>query len=86
MRQKLTTIGSNNGLSPGRYQTIILTNAGILLNQTLESFIEIHIFKCIWNCRLNNGVYFVLASMRKIQAPQNKAQQTVCLSCGANCI
>ena len=28
---KLTIIGSNNGLSPGRRQAIILTNAGILL-------------------------------------------------------
>ena len=28
---KLTIIGSDNGLSPGRHKTIILTNAGILL-------------------------------------------------------
>ena len=28
---KLTTIGSDNGLSPGRRQAIIWTNAGILL-------------------------------------------------------
>ena len=28
---KLTTIGSDNGLLPGRYQAIIWTNAGILL-------------------------------------------------------
>ena len=28
---KLTIIGSDNGLSPGRHQTIIWTNAGILL-------------------------------------------------------
>ena len=28
---KLTIIGSDNGLSPGRRQTIIWTNAGILL-------------------------------------------------------
>ena len=28
---KLTTIGSDNGLSPGRHQAIICTNAGILL-------------------------------------------------------
>ena len=32
---KLTTIGSDNGLSPGRRQTIILTNAGILFILTL---------------------------------------------------
>ena len=28
---KLTTIGSDNGLSPGRHQATVLTNAGILL-------------------------------------------------------
>ena len=28
---KLTIIGSNNGLSPGRHQAIIWTNAGMLL-------------------------------------------------------
>ena len=28
---KLTTIGSDNGLSPGQRQAIIRTNAGILL-------------------------------------------------------
>ena len=28
---KLTSIGSDNGLSPGRRQAVILTNAGILL-------------------------------------------------------
>ena len=31
---KLTTIGSDNGLSPGRRQAIIWSNAGILLNWT----------------------------------------------------
>ena len=31
----LTIIGSDNGLSPGRRQAIILTNAGILLIRTL---------------------------------------------------
>ena len=39
---KLTTIGSDNGLSPGRRQAIIWTNAGILLIQTLgPNFSEI---------------------------------------------
>ena len=32
---KLTTIGSDNGLSPGRRQAIIWTNAGILLIRPL---------------------------------------------------
>ena len=46
---KLTIIGSDNGLSPGRRQAIIWTNAGILLIRPLrtnvsEILIEIHIF------------------------------------------
>ena len=46
---KLTNIGSNNVLSPGRRQAIILTNAGILLIGPLgtnfnEMLIEIHAF------------------------------------------
>ena len=39
---KLTTFGSDNGLSPGRRQAIIRINAGILLHQTLgTNFSEI---------------------------------------------
>ena len=34
---KLTIIGSDNGLSPGRRQAIIWTNAGILLIRTLRT-------------------------------------------------
>ena len=46
---KLTIIGSDNGLSPGRHQAIIWTNDGILLTGTLgtnfnEILIEIHTF------------------------------------------
>ena len=46
---ELTIIGSDNGLSPGRRQAIIWTNAGILLIGPLgtnfsEILIEIHIF------------------------------------------
>ena len=49
---KLTIIGSDNGLSPGRRQAIIWTNAGILLigplgtnfSEMTEIFIEIYIF------------------------------------------
>ena len=46
---KLTTIGSDNGLSPGRRQAIIWTNDGILLIRTLgknfsEILSEIHSF------------------------------------------
>ena len=50
--RNLTIIGSDNGLSPGRRQAIIWTNAGILLIGPLgtnfsEILIEIHIFS-IW--------------------------------------
>ena len=46
---KLTIIGSDNGLSPGRRQIIIGTNAGMLLIRTLETnfseiLIEINTF------------------------------------------
>ena len=46
---KLTNIGSDNGLSPGRRQAIIWTNAGILLIRSLETnsieiLIKIHTF------------------------------------------
>ena len=46
---KLTIIGSDNGLSPGRRQAIIWTNAGILLIRTIgtnfsEISSEIHAF------------------------------------------
>ena len=46
---KLTIIGSDNGLSPGRRQAIIWTNVGILLIRTLgtnfsEMLGEIHSF------------------------------------------
>ena len=34
---KLTTIGSDNGLSPGRRQAIIWTNDGVLLIRTLRT-------------------------------------------------
>ena len=68
---KLTIIDSDNGLSPGRRQAIIWTNAGILLIGPLgTNFIEILIGiqtfslkKCTWRCRLRNGVHFVSVSM-----------------------
>ena len=47
---KLTSIGSDNGLSPGWHQAIIWTNAGILLIRTLgtifsEILSEVHAFQ-----------------------------------------
>ena len=68
---KLTIIASDNGLSPGQRQTIIWTNAGILLigplgtnfNEIIIEFIHFHSRKCTWKCCLENGVHFVSASM-----------------------
>ena len=68
---KLTIIVSDNGMSPGRRQAIIWTNAGILLNGPLgtnfnEILIEIIHFlsrKSIWKRRMGNGGHFVSASM-----------------------
>ena len=37
---KLTIIGSDNGLSPGRRHAIIWTNAGLLLIRPLETNIS----------------------------------------------
>ena len=63
----LTTIASDNGLSPGRCQAIIWTNGGTLLSGPSEIIfskisIENHAFH-IQECHLQNGVYFVSPSM-----------------------
>ena len=68
---KLTIIGSNNGLPPGRRQAIIWTNAGILLIGPLgtnfnETLIEVHTFsfkKIHLNMSSGKGGHFVSASM-----------------------
>ena len=68
---ELTIIGSDNGLSPGRRQAIIWTNARILLIGPLgtnfnDILIEIHIisFKKIHlKMSSGNGGHFVSASM-----------------------
>ena len=60
---KLTILGPNNGLSPGRRHAIIWTNAGILLICTLATnfsdiFSKINTVssrKCISKCRLEKG-------------------------------
>ena len=68
----LTIIGSDNGLSPGRRQAIIRTNAGILSIGPLgtnfsEILIGMQAFsfkkKSMWKSRLRNGLHFVSASM-----------------------
>ena len=68
---KLTIIGSDNGLSTGRRQAIIWTNAGILLIGPLGTnfigiLIGIHTFsfeKMHLKSRPENGGHFVSASM-----------------------
>ena len=67
---KLTIIGSDNGLSPGRRQAIIWINDGILLIWPLgtnfrfiSKFEHFHSRKCVWMCRLRNGVHLVSASI-----------------------
>ena len=59
---KLTTIGSDNGLSPSRCLAIIWTNAGILLlrplrNKLKGNFLSTFIYfrprKCIWKYLVN---------------------------------
>ena len=65
---KLTIIGSDDGLLPGRRQAIICTNEWILLIGPLGTdfsgiFIEIHKFsfkKMHLKCHLQNGRSFVL--------------------------
>ena len=61
---KITIIGLDNGLSPGRRQAIIWTNGGILSTGPLgtnfskkiySKFIHFHSRKCIWTGRLQNG-------------------------------
>ena len=68
---KIISIGSHNGLSPGRRQAIIWTNAGISLIWPLgtnfsEILIGIHTFtfkKMHLKLCLENGSHFVSASM-----------------------
>ena len=65
---KLTTFGSDIGLSPGRHQDLIWTNAGILLIEHIgrnfnEISIKIHTFSLknlTWRGRLENGGLSVL--------------------------
>ena len=60
---KLTIIGPDNGLSPGRRQAIIWTNAGILLIVPLgtnfnEILIEIYIFPSMkMHLKLSSGIW-----------------------------
>ena len=71
---KLTSIASDNGLSPGRRQAIIWNKAGILLigplgtnfSEVLIKFTHFHWRKNVWKCRLRNVGHCVSASMSLI--------------------
>ena len=69
---KLTIIGSDNCLSPGRCQPIVWTNAEILLigpYEQISVLIEIQTFhwrKSICNCRMRIAGHCVSASMCEI--------------------
>ena len=61
---KLTGIGSDNGLLPGRRQAIGWTNVGILLIRPELSEIHASSFRTMhFKCRLENGGHFVSASV-----------------------
>ena len=64
---KIIIIGSDNGLSLGRRQAIVWTSAGILLIEPLEiNLSEVNTIPCTQihlKCRLQNGVYFISASV-----------------------
>ena len=49
---KLTIIGSDNGLSPGRHQVVIKNNAKILFTRTFGTTFSEIIEKSIWTSRL----------------------------------
>ena len=50
MRHNLTIIDSDNGLSPGRRQAIIWTNAGILFISPLRNKLQ-------WNVNQNYNIF-----------------------------
>ena len=59
---KLTIIGSDNGLSSGRWQLIIWTNAGItLIGKLVTNFSEIHIIHSIKKMCLSDYKFLFLA-------------------------
>ena len=69
---KITNIGSDNGLSPGRRQAIIWTNAGIWLIAPLETnfsetLIEIQTFSLKQIClKMSSAICLFLQPVRKI--------------------
>ena len=47
---KLTIVGSDNGLLPGRRQAIIWTNAGLFVNSNLRNKLQ-------WNIKQNSDIF-----------------------------
>ena len=80
---KLTLIGSDNGLSPDRRQTIIRTNAGILLIRTVgtnfsEILSEIHTF--LLKIASENVVYEMAAILSGPQCIKSIALSNAAIS------
>ena len=84
---ELPIIGSDNGLSPGRRQAIIWTNAGILLigplgtnfNDILIEIHKIHSRKSIWKCCLEMAAVLSRPQCVKEKMPliSNKVKKTI---------
>ena len=72
----LNIIGLDNGLSPGRRQAIIWSNAGKLLiwplgtnfGKILRTFMHFHSRKCIWKWRLQFNLGLGVLSMGRVSS------------------
>ena len=84
---RITNIGSDNGLSPGRRQAIIRTSAEILLIWTLWNIFQ-------WNLHSNSHIFIqedafehVVWKMAAILSrPQCVKSRSTCMSCVVNYI
>ena len=75
---KLTIIGSDNGFSPGRYQAIVWTSAGILLTGSLEpnfSEILIEIYTLLFN---KMHLKMLSGKWQPFCVGLNKVKQVIC--------
>ena len=75
---KLTIIGSDNGLSPGRRQAIIWTNAGILLIGTLGTKLKWNFNRNIVNWILGNKLQWNSDRNSNIFIQENTFESVVC--------
>ena len=87
---KLTIIGSDNGLLPGRHQAIIWTNAGILLIGPLgtnfsEILIEIYIFSFMKiHLKLTSGIWQPFCLGLNVLIQLKAAQRSSCIHLSVN--